>query len=164
MAISSSGELTSPDATLPELRIDASDKEESFISVSTNAKASFLAITSGDREKSPQHVYIFSNNRKFEQLARLEIGKAVQCLKITPWGDDLAIGCGDGTIEIWNVKEKEKVQTLPKVHREAVSDIAFDGSGEIMVSSSLDSTNGIYKTANPRFVRKLLEKRAVNWK
>ncbi|KAI9359163.1 WD40-repeat-containing domain protein [Pilaira anomala] len=62
----------------------------------------------------------------------------VTCIAPSPNKKDYAVGYGDGTIRIWNIKSSTSIVTLSG-HRAAVTALAFDHDGTRLASGSKDT-------------------------
>ncbi|KAI7888858.1 WD40-repeat-containing domain protein [Mucor mucedo] len=62
----------------------------------------------------------------------------VTCIAASPNKKDYAVGYGDGTIRIWNIKSSTSTVTLSG-HRAAVTALAYDSDGTRLASGSKDT-------------------------
>jgi WD40 repeat protein len=83
-------------------------------------------------------------------------GKVVDAVGFSPDGRILALGCLDGTVELWDTIKSQKRATL-QAHPKAVLVATFSPDGRTLVTGGLDSTVKLWDVAT------LNEKAAPRW-
>ena len=85
------------------------------------------------------------SNVDFGQGIRLECKHSVQCLSYHPLGTQLALGLGNGNIELYNKEEEAytSIATL-KGHTEGIFSVTYSPDGQQLASGSLDKTVGLW--------------------
>ncbi|HKN99574.1 MAG TPA: hypothetical protein VJX10_20805 [Pseudonocardiaceae bacterium] len=68
-------------------------------------------------------------------------------------GDVVALGCDDGTVQLWNLPAQQKISSLPdhRVHA-AVESVAYSPNGKLSASGSDDHTVRLWNTADNSLV------------
>lgn len=83
--------------------------------------------------------------RKPEKLFELSEGFGVHSMELSPKGDFLIAGSGDGVIRVWDLHDDENVKELQSP-RFAVNSLAFSPDGRYIVAAGMDGvaeyTNG----------------------
>jgi WD40 repeat protein len=73
----------------------------------------------------------------------------VLCVAATRDGRRVASGCFDGTLAIWDTSD-QKLLTKVSAHRHQINQIAIDPTGEVVATTSLDSTVRLWNLADGR--------------
>ena len=106
---------------------------------------------------------VSSSNHKTEsvKLWHLETGELVckldghsDCVwrvKISPDGQIIAGGCGDGKIALWNLETREIICLLSG-HSTPVTSIAFSADGQLLASGSEDTTIKIWNLTTKELI------------
>ena len=89
-------------------------------------------------------------------MADLPHGNRVLGLAFSPQGSRLATGCGDNTIRLWDLANRQEVCEL-RGHEAYVHAVAFSPDGTRLASASGDSTVRIWDTISPSARARLQE-------
>lgn len=73
---------------------------------------------------------------------------SIYSLAISPDNQNLAVDIGDGTIEIWNIKDGEKINTLGEKGLR-MKFMTFSSNGKLLASTNLESKITIWNLAAP---------------
>jgi WD40 repeat protein len=86
-----------------------------------------------------------------QDTGQLEAGDNLNCLSVNAMVDQLAVGCENGTVKIFNINDQE-LGELPlytcEGHEKAVCAVAFSLREHTMVSSAKDGTARVWKNGN----------------
>ncbi|GLG98574.1 Transcription initiation factor TFIID subunit 5 [Gryllus bimaculatus] len=130
-----SGELSQVlTGRLSKACITSADISEQFnVLVLADATCSFLVATLALHKDSP---YISVTSVKAKKIGNNE-NPAIQCCRISPLGDLIALGLHSGEILVWNLKNLQLVKKL-KLHTSPVRDMLYTTSTKSNISPNLD--------------------------
>src|SRR5205807_2640991 len=75
-----------------------------------------------------------------ECLHKFSVNSAsMECLAFSPDGKTVAVGTGNGSIQLWDVVARRQLTRLSG-HRHSVNSVAFSPDGKVLVSGSADRT------------------------
>lgn len=86
----------------------------------------------------------------------LQLGHSLSVFSLTysPDGSTLASGGGDGTVKIWDARERELIRTIP-AHAAAVRATAWTRGGSTLASAGVDGTVKFWNIENGRLQRSI---------
>ena len=83
--------------------------------------------------------------------------KAIYTCVFSPDGINIASGGADKNILIWNVYGNNKNHTILKGHKNSILQLNFNGSSELLFSSSADNTGAIWNVEYGTRIKKIKE-------
>ena len=95
-------------------------------------KIGFIYIWDIDTNENPR------NQNKGKLYKRIPTSTPFWASAISNEGSILAVGSGDGSITLWNIKSGEQIASI-KAHKESVNGLAFSTDGTSLASSGEDS-------------------------
>jgi WD40 repeat protein len=108
-------------------------------------------LASGDGDPANEHVNLwlapFRVSPESKRLLAFAHGGSIFSLAFSPWSEILAVGRGNGDVEIWNIRTQRKLTVLTG-RRAEVNGLAFSPDGRMLASGSWDGTVRLWNTAS----------------
>ncbi|QRV84482.1 WD40 repeat protein [Ceratobasidium sp. AG-Ba] len=82
--------------------------------------------------------------RQTTPIARLETQNLTLSVCYSPSGKEIAAGCSDNTVRIWDIRTGEPIGEPLRAHVGHVSSIAFSPDGRYLISGSWDATASVW--------------------
>ena len=130
-----------------------------------SAEGTSLFVLSRDRTAKDDHLAVYDVksgvSEPFTVPKAMEQGY-LKAFAIAPDGDSIALGLPDGTVRIWDVKEKKEVRSIGKhvgkgPNDKGISALAFGPGGKTMITAGRDRKVRVWETANGKELRLLHE-------
>ena len=92
-------------------------------------------------------VIVWNQDNRSDNFRIETVGRNIKVVRFNPENDILALGDVNGTVELWDVKQRKKISEV-KAHTAQVNDIQFNNRLKQMATASNDQTLKIFNIKN----------------
>ncbi|HZY26588.1 MAG TPA: WD40 repeat domain-containing protein [Bacteroidales bacterium] len=114
-----------------------------IVSLDISSKGNYLAGLSTDGK-----VIVWNKDNDAEKFRLETAGKNIKVIRFSPENNLLAIGYGDGNVELWDIDLHKKISEV-NAHNSMINNIQFNANLKQMATSGMDKKIKIFNVRKP---------------
>lgn len=114
-----------------------------IVSLDISSKGNYLAGLSTDGK-----VIVWNKDNNAEKFRLETAGKNIKVIRFSPENNLLAIGYGDGNVELWDIDLRKKISEV-NAHNSMINNIQFNANLKQMATSGMDKKIKIFNIRKP---------------